>query len=437
MKTKDTAFQRFKEGKKLVEVQTGRKVKKLRKYNGLEFVNKEFENFCSQEGILRHKTVRYTLQQNGLAERMNKTVLERVKCMLISANLPKSFWGEAVNTAVYLINRCPSAALEFKVPEEVWCGVPPDYSNLKVFGCVAYAQANQGKLEPRAKKCMFVGYPSGFKGFKLWYKEGGVARTLINRDVFFKEEEMNMMKSDQYEGESHENQTVREQVESELKMDISGLDQNEETGMQAQREVDKSDEENLKSCQLARDRARRQIRAPTRYSHAEIVSFALSVAEETKNEEPQSYREAVSRSDKNKWLKALKEEMDSLEKNETWQLVERPKQQKLVGCKWIYKVKEGIPGTEQKRYKARLVSKGYTQKKGMDYTEIYSPVVRHASIRVLLSLVVQFNMFLEQLDVKTTFLHWHLEEKIYMSQPEGFEEKGSQNKVCLLKTIWS
>ena len=106
--------------------------------------------------------------------------------MLLSANLPKSFWGETVNTTVYLINRCRSAALNFKVPEEVWCGAPPDYSNLKVFGSVAYTHTNQGKLEPRTNRCMFVGYPSRVKGFKLWYKEGGVAKTLISRDVFSK-----------------------------------------------------------------------------------------------------------------------------------------------------------------------------------------------------------------------------------------------------------
>ena len=170
-----------------------------------------------QEGILRHKTVRYTPQQNGLAERMNKTILERVTCMLLSANLPKSFWGEAVNTAVYPINRCPSTALNFKVPDEVWCGVPPDYSNLKVFGCVAYAHVSEEKLEPRAKRCMFVGYPSGVKGFKLWYKEGGVAKTLISRDVFFKEDEIYTRKDDQQEGESQENQTTREKVELEIK----------------------------------------------------------------------------------------------------------------------------------------------------------------------------------------------------------------------------
>ena len=125
------------------------------------------------EGIQRRKTVSYIPQQNGLAERMNKTILERVRCMLLSANMLKSFWEEAVNTTVYLINRCPFAALDFKVPEEVWNVVPHDYKNLKVFG-LAYAHVSQGQLEPRAKKCMFVGYPVGVKGYKLWYTKRGV-----------------------------------------------------------------------------------------------------------------------------------------------------------------------------------------------------------------------------------------------------------------------
>ena len=69
---------------------------------------------------------------------MNKTILERVRCMLLSASVPKKFWGEAVNTAVYLINKCPSAALNFKVLDEIWNDVQPDYGHLRVFGCVAY-----------------------------------------------------------------------------------------------------------------------------------------------------------------------------------------------------------------------------------------------------------------------------------------------------------
>ena len=149
LKTKEEAFQRFKEWRKLVEVQTGRKVKTLRTDNGLEFVKTEFEVFCQTEGIQRHKTVSYTPQQTGLAERMNKTLLERVRCMLLSAKLPKSFWGEAVNTAAYLINRSPSTTLGFKVPEEVWSGRKPDLTHLRIFGCVAYAHVSW-MLEPRS-----------------------------------------------------------------------------------------------------------------------------------------------------------------------------------------------------------------------------------------------------------------------------------------------
>ena len=91
LKSKDEAFQKFKDWKKSVEVQTGRKVRKLKTDNGWEFVKIEFEKYCQQKGIQRHKTVSYTPQQNGLAERMNKTLLERVRCMLLSAKLPKSF----------------------------------------------------------------------------------------------------------------------------------------------------------------------------------------------------------------------------------------------------------------------------------------------------------------------------------------------------------
>ena len=117
-----------------------------------------------------------TPQQNGLAERMNRTILERVRCMLLGAGMPKNFWGEAANTAVYLINRCPSSALKFKTPMEVWSGKPADYSNLRVFGSVAYAHTNQGKLEARAVKCIFLGYPEGTKGYKLWRMDKGEGR---------------------------------------------------------------------------------------------------------------------------------------------------------------------------------------------------------------------------------------------------------------------
>lgn len=125
--------------------------------------------------------------------------------------------------------------------------------------------------------------------------------------------------------------------------------------------------------------------------------------------------------------------MNSLLKNKTWILVDKPPSQKLVGCKWLYKLKETVGQEEPYRFKARLVAKGFTQKEGVDYDEIFSPVVRHTSIIVLLSLTVAYDLELEQLDVKTAFLHGDLNETIYMQQPPGYILEGQENKVCLLK----
>ena len=146
LRTKDEAFENFKNWKILVEKQSGFKVKCLRTDNGLEFCNKEFDQFCQQEGIKRHLTVPGTPQQNGTAERMNRTLLEKARCLLISAGMKKSLWGEAVTTATYLINRSPSSVIGFKTPQEMWTGKKPSLNHLRPFGCTAYAQTTQGKL---------------------------------------------------------------------------------------------------------------------------------------------------------------------------------------------------------------------------------------------------------------------------------------------------
>ena len=105
----------------------------------------------------------------------------------------------------------------------------------------------------------------------------------------------------------------------------------------------------------------------------------------------------------------------------------------MVGCKWIYKIKGGIPGVEPHRFKARLVAKGFTQNEGINFNEIFSQVVRHFFLRILLALVVVNDMHLEQMDVKTAFLYGELEEMIVMTQPEGYENPDKVDHVCHLK----
>ena len=136
--------------------------------------------------------------------------------MLLSAMLPKSLRGEAVNTTVYLVNRSPSTTLDFMVLEEVWSGRAPDYKHLRVLGCTAYAYVKQGKLEARARKCTFLGYPKGVKGYKLWYKEGNGSKTMISRDVIFREDQMYMADYENNGDQIIGKDTAEGQVEIEL-----------------------------------------------------------------------------------------------------------------------------------------------------------------------------------------------------------------------------
>ena len=113
------------------------------------------------------------------------TLMEKVRCMLSHAQFPKSFWAEVASIACYLINRSPSVAIEKKTPQEVWFGNPPTYSDLKIFGCLAYAHVDSGKLEPRSMKFIFLGYKSSVKGYKLWCPK--TKKLVIIRDVIFYE----------------------------------------------------------------------------------------------------------------------------------------------------------------------------------------------------------------------------------------------------------
>jgi hypothetical protein len=126
-------------------------------------------------------------------------------------------------------------------------------------------------------------------------------------------------------------------------------------------------------------------------------------------------------------------EMDSLEKNGTWDVVRLPRKKKTIKCKWIFKRKEDMPPNEPARYKVRLAAKGFSQIPGIDYTDAYSPIVKHSSIHTFLSLVAMHNYELEQLNVKTAFLHGDLEEDIYMDQPVGFVVPRKEDYACRLK----
>jgi transposase InsO family protein len=188
MRQKSEVFIIFKKFKAFVEKQSGRFIKMLRSDRGKEYTSNEFQKFCEDEGVERQLTVGYTPQQNGVSERKNQTVMEMAKSMLFEKGLPKAFWPEAVNTAVYLMNRCPTKAIWKKTPFEAWSGRTPSVNHLKVFGCVCYAQIpkqKRTKLEETSEKCVFIGYSSMSKGYRLYNLKTN--KVIISRDVVFDE----------------------------------------------------------------------------------------------------------------------------------------------------------------------------------------------------------------------------------------------------------
>jgi hypothetical protein len=411
LRNKSEVFDKFKEFKALVENQTEKKIKVLRTDNGGEL--------CKKCGIARQKTTPYTPQQNGVAERMNRTLMEKARSMLSGARLGQEFWAEAVSTACYLVNRSPSSALDDTTPHEVWSGKKPSLQHLRVFGCDAYVHVpkkNRSKLDNKAEKCIFIGYKDGVKGYKLWNPE--TKKIVYSRDVVFREVK------DVTKQEFSPTQDEPEKIELELD-DAKSESFEEEEAEEA--EEPEAEEEEPHTPELRRSvRDRRQ---PERYSPPDFRSnFSLSITDD----DPRTVREAVNSEDSKLWKKAMVEEMDALDKNEAWDIVELPAGRKTVGSKWLFKKKFNAEGKVEK-YKARLVAKGYSQVEGIDFGEIFSPVAKLTSIRFILSIAAAFDLEVEQMDVKTTFLHGDLEEEIYMKQPEGFVVKGKKELVCKLK----
>ena len=192
LQSKDQVFSTFQKFLSMVENQYGRQLKSIRIDNGGEYVSHEFINFCDKRGIKRQLTAPYTPNQNGVAERINRMIREKVTYMLSMAGLTPSFWAEVAITAVHLINLSPSAPLDNQIPKELWTGKMPHYAHLRVFGCKAYAHVPKElrqKLDPKSQKCIFIGYGTeGEMGYRLWNPESH--KVIRSSHVIFNESKM-------------------------------------------------------------------------------------------------------------------------------------------------------------------------------------------------------------------------------------------------------
>ena len=434
MKNKNEVLDKFKEFVELGENLTEKRVKILRSDNGGEYLSQEFTQYCKGRGIKKDDTIPYTPQQNGVAERMNRTIMETARSMLHHADLPLSFWAEAVSTAVYLRNRSPTSSLKDMTPYEQWQNEKPDVSHLKVFGCNALVHVpdqKRSKLDRKSMRCVFVGYPNNSKGYKLFNPE--TKKMFRSRDVIFLE---NSFSDKLLAGEvKDKDQQLIDEEQSRSNDRYFAAPEIVTDSEQEGDAEDPGEEHNLPDVEPRRSQRNRT--APERlgsiagdwwnYQDLDHASIAVTDAEE-----PKCIGDAFSGKNARQWKQATDSEYESLLKNNTWDLVELPEGKNVVGCKWVFKVKRNADGSVS-RYKARLVAQGYSQEAGLDYDEVFAPVARYSSIRSVLAIANKLDLEVHQMDVKTAFLNGDLENEIYMEQPEGYVDREQSEMVCKLR----
>lgn len=189
MLEKSEAFHTFKEFKALVKKQSGNFIKCLRTDRGGEYNSTEFKEFCKEHGIKQQLTTAYTPQQNGIAERKKRTIINMGRAVLLEKEIPKSLWADAVQWANHVLNRSPTMIVKDMTPEEAWSGNKPSIEHFRIFGCIGYVHVldvKRTKLDDKSVKCVMIGYSNESKAYKMF--DPIEKKAHISRDVIFEEE---------------------------------------------------------------------------------------------------------------------------------------------------------------------------------------------------------------------------------------------------------
>ncbi|KAL0642049.1 hypothetical protein Bca4012_102844 [Brassica carinata] len=493
--SKDRVLEAFMNFQAYVSNQYNATVKVLRSDNGGEYISNAFKSHLAKHGIVHQTSCPYTPQQNGVAERKNRHLMEVARSMMFHANVPKRFWSDAVQTACYLINRVPTKILKNLSPFEVLNKSKPVIDHLRVFGCVCYVMVpgqQRNKLEAKSTKAMFIGYSITQKGYKCYDPEA--RRVMVSREVkfvetkgYYEEKEWENLKDlsqapsdkatilrvlleklgiglsqDQEPGRrepsnqtggagrttplDHERGNGTESGEQDQNQEDSGLhdqdiSQEVENNVQSSGEVDQ--------VQALR-RSTRIKRDPSNWVNTRVYYNAQAVEHPSQAvcsfaefpEEHYAFMISLDESyvprtyeeamlDK-EWKESVGAEAGAMIKNDTWYESELPKGKKAVSSRWIFTIKYLANG-QIDRKKTRLVARGFTQTYGEDYIDTFAPVAKLHTVRIVLSIATNLEWDLWQMDVKNAFLQGELEDEVYMLPPPGLEHLVKKGNVLRLK----
>lgn len=468
-----------------IKKDTGCSVQSIRTDRGGEFANKAFDQYLAAHSIRREYTAPYTPEQNSVAERENRTVMEGVRSCLHHARINLRFWAEAVQYLVYTLNRTGTRILSDYTPFEAYFGVPPSVSHLRPFGCPTYVHIpapSRKKLDPKVLKDIFLGYSDESKAFRIWISDK--SQVVTSRDVIFDEDHIVKFRlpesqhitskpslippvitsvplsssilssvdtilpvsppgaisssaiSPQNSSYSQHSQDLSSPVSfsTEDPYDFSTPSSSNPHDLSSQPtnpgpvsvQVQTNSSEAVSDENSHPTLNRRGVNPPVRYGD---WYYAFSAMAGTLPPVPKTYKEAINSPFASQWKAAMDEEFNSLITNKTWRLTALPPGRKVIRCKWVYALKTKPDGSID-RFKARLVAKGYSQVPGIDFHETFSPTVKYDSIRIILALVASLDLHVRQFDIKTAFLYGSIQEDIYMEQVEGYVDPKWIDAVC-------
>jgi hypothetical protein len=452
LNTKDEALNQFKVHHTFVQTQHGHKVlhviKAVNSDGGGEFNSNAWIKFCQDKGIRRRLTTAHTPEMNGKAEVRFRTLFQRVRAMLMDANLPKQCWGFAAEYATVIMNVSPSSKRN-ETPYEMWHKKQFDYDTLRIFGCIGYAHVTKTHkkamhetnpdntarqtLDNRGTCGIFVGFSELKKAWKFLncrtmkvfdschvvFNEANTSETLkIKREELLSLQQLTRLNFDYnskyatlptdlifYQERPEEEEALLTILSLESRPQVYTSQYSVPSDMDLQKLVKNENDE-------------------SRRMNLEAITKATLI-------EPKTYEEAMNSPQNIHWKEAMNKEGNSLIEHKTWTLVKLPTGKDALTARWIYKIKYDANGKIE-RYKARLVIRGFEQVKYIDFEEIFAPVLRLDALRVLLALIAIHDLECHQMDVDTAFLNGDLEEEVYMHQPQGLERKGKENLVCKL-----
>ncbi|KAG7527831.1 Integrase catalytic core [Arabidopsis thaliana x Arabidopsis arenosa] len=388
------------------------KIKIFRSDNGGEYTSHAFKQHLAKHGIIHQTSCPYTPQQNGVAERKNRHLMEVARSMMFHTNVPKRFWSDAVVLACYLINRIPTKILQDSSPFE--------FVESKGY----YEDKNWEDIQDLTHS------PSDrANNLRIILERLGVSNSQGHTNSPTPNPEpTQQQETSQHEEEEHlqEEENIQANIqENILEEGEIPSDHEEETTLSEEENLSTSDHNEGSTSQeapIALRRSQRQKFPPSNWKNTRVYYNSQAVAHPI---------QAVS-IEHQVWRDAIAAERQAMEHNHTWEEGELPKGKKAVTSKWVFTIKYKSNG-DIERYKARLVARGFTQTYGEDYRDTFAPVAKLHTVRVVLSLATNLEWELWQMDVKNAFLQGELEEEVYMKPPPGLEDHNAPGKVFKLK----